>query len=374
VKRLLLLGGGHAHVKVLADLAQRPLAGWDVQLVSPYRRQIYSGMLPGWIAGHYGIDDCALSLDRLSRAAGVTFHETAGVALDPVANTVACADGRTLAFDRLSIDTGPMPALDGLPGSREHALPIRPIEGFVAAWPALAARIADAAASASHFDLAVLGAGAAGVELAFAIRQRAVAAGWSTLRVTLVGSDKWPMAGAPQRLRHQAAALLQRHGIPWLADRRAVRVDAGTLRFEQGAPLVFDACLVVTGAAAPAWPRASGLATDQQGFIRVGPTLQSVSHPHILAAGDVAAYADSRPKSGVYAVKAGPVLAHNLRALCEGRAPQAWAPQRRALYLISTGDRHALASWGPFAWGGDWVWRWKDHIDRGFMRRFGTPA
>ena len=371
MKRLLLLGGGHAHVKVLADLAQRPLAGWAVQLVSPYRRQIYSGMLPGWIAGHYRLDDCALSLDRLSRAAGVDFHETAGTALDPVANTVTCADGRTLAFDRLSIDTGPMPALASLPGSAAHALPIRPIEGFVAAWPALAARIAAAAASASRFDLTVLGAGAAGVELAFAIRQQAVVAGWSTLRLTLVGSDEWPMAGAPQRLRRQIATLLRQRSIAWQGDRQAVQVDAGELRFEQGAALAFDACLVVTGAAAPAWPRASGLATDAQGFIRVGATLQSLSHPHILAAGDVAAYAEPRPKSGVYAVKAGPVLAHNLRALCEGRAAQPWAPQRRALYLISTGDRHALASWGPFAWSGDWVWRWKDHIDRGFMRRFG---
>ena len=371
MKRLLLLGGGHAHVKVLADLAQRPLAGWAVQLVSPYRRQIYSGMLPGWIAGHYRLDDCALSLDRLSRAAGVDFHETAGTALDPVANTVTCADGRTLAFDRLSIDTGPMPALASLPGSAAHALPIRPIEGFVAAWPALAARIAAAAASASRFDLTVLGAGAAGVELAFAIRQQAVVAGWSTLRLTLVGSDEWPMAGAPQRLRRQIATLMRQRSIAWQGDRQAVQVDAGELRFEQGAALAFDACLVVTGAAAPAWPRASGLATDAQGFIRVGATLQSLSHPHILAAGDVAAYAEPRPKSGVYAVKAGPVLAHNLRALCEGRAAQPWAPQRRALYLISTGDRHALASWGPFAWSGDWVWRWKDHIDRGFMRRFG---
>ena len=196
-------------------------------------------------------------------------------------------------------------------------------------------------------------------------------AGWSTLRLTLVGSDEWPMAGAPPRLRRQIATLLRQRGIAWQGERRAVQVDAAALRFEQGVPLAFDACLVVTGAAAPAWPRASGLATDDQGFIRVGPTLQSRSHPHILAAGDVAAYAEPRPKSGVFAVKAGPVLSANLRALCEGRPAQPWAPQRRALYLISTGDRHALASWGPLAWGGDWVWRWKDHIDRGFMRRFG---
>ena len=385
MKRLLLLGGGHAHVKVLTDLAQRPLAGWAVHLVSPYRRQIYSGMLPGWIAGHYAIDDCALSLDRLTRAAGVSFDETAGVALDPVAGTLTCANGRTLAFDRLSIDTGPMPALDGLPGAATHALPIRPIEGFVAAWPALAERIAGAAGAATEtaakapptaatFDLVVLGAGAAGVELAFAIHQRAQVEGWSALRLTLIGNDDLPMTGAPPRLRRQITRLLADRGIAWQGGRRAVQVEPGRLRFEQGAPLAFDACLVVTGAAAPAWAAASGLATDERGFIRVGPTLQSVSHPHVLAAGDVAAYADPRPKSGVYAVKAGPALAENLRALCEGRAPQPWVPQRRALYLISTGDRHALASWGPISWGGDWVWRWKDRIDRGFMRRFGGQA
>jgi NADH dehydrogenase FAD-containing subunit len=131
---------------------------------------------------------------------------------------------------------------------------------------------------------------------------------------------------------------------------------------------------VVTGAAAPSWPRASGLATDNLGFIRVGPSLQSVSHPHILAAGDVASYHEARPKSGVFAVKAGPILAENLRALCEGGTPRPWTPQQHALYLIATGDRHALASWGPWAFSGDWVWRWKDWIDRRFMRRFSAAV
>jgi selenide,water dikinase len=131
---------------------------------------------------------------------------------------------------------------------------------------------------------------------------------------------------------------------------------------------------VSTGAAAPAWPAASGLATDADGFIRVGPTLQSLSHPQVFAAGDVAAYAQPRPKSGVYAVRAGPVLAQNLRAACEGQPLQAWTPQARALYLISTGERHALATWGRWSWSGAWVWRWKDRIDRQFMRRFGTAA
>jgi pyridine nucleotide-disulfide oxidoreductase family protein len=371
VKQLILLGGGHAHVKVLADLAARPLAGWQVQLVSPYRRQIYSGMLPGWVAGHYPIESCAIALDVLAARAGVGFHESTGVGVDAASQAIACADGSRLHFDVLSIDTGPLPAIDALPGCLEHALPIRPIEAFVAAWPALVDRMLGAC---RRFDLVVLGAGAAGVELAFAARHRARVDGGSHLRITLVGSGALPLDGGPACARRRLGELLARRGIAWVGERRATGVSAGRIHFEQGPPLGFDACLVVTGAAAPAWPRAGGLATDEQGFIRVGPTLQSVSHPQVFAAGDVAAYAEPRPKSGVFAVRAGPVLAANLRAVCEGRAPRAWTPQRRALYLISTGNRHALAAWGPWAVDGAWVWRWKDSIDRGFMRRFGTAA
>jgi selenide,water dikinase len=368
---LVLLGGGHAQLSVLADLAARPLPGWNVTLISPYRRQIYSGMLPGWIAGHYPIEACAIALDRLADAAGVTLHTTRGQAVDPSAGWVTCADGNRLRFDRLSIDTGPEPALHDLPGSAEFALPLRPIEAFIAAWPALARRIA---ATRGRFELVLLGAGAAGLELAFAIRHRAQRDGWHGLRISLVGAEPLPLPGAPWAARRQAAALLAQRGIAWWGERRATRLTAGTLHTEPAAPRAFDACLLCTGTVAPAWPAASGLAVDAQGFVRVGPTLQSLSHPQVMAAGDVAAYATPRPKSGVYAVRAGPQLAHNLRAACEGRPLRPWTPQARALYLISTGDRHALATWGRWSWHGDWVWRWKDHIDRRFMRRFGTAV
>ena len=365
--RLVLLGGGHAQLAVLANLVERPMAGCDVRLVSPYRRQIYSGMLPGWVAGHYPIDACAIALDTLAARAGASFHPAALVSLNASGHTLGCDDGAELPFDLLSIDTGPVAATDDLPGSVEHALPIRPIEGFVAAWPMLVERMLG---SGRRFDLVILGAGAAGLELAFGIRHRALTDGWTHLRLTLLGSDSLPLDGAPPRLRRKAAALLADRGIGWIGGCRAERIGPNRILPDVGAALDFDACLVVTGAAAPRWPSAAGLATDERGFIQVGPTLQSLSHPQIFAAGDVAAYADARPKSGVFAVRAGPTLAHNLRARCEGSALQPWHPQRRALYLISTGDRCALASWGRWAWHGAWVWHWKDRIDRHFVRRF----
>jgi selenide,water dikinase len=252
-----------------------------------------------------------------------------------------------------------------------HALPIRPIEGFVAAWPGMADRMLR---RHRRFDLAILGAGAAGIELAFAAHHRALSEGGSHLRIALVGSGPLPLEGGPPSAQQRLGALLAERGIEWHGGRRATAIESGQIRFDRGAPLSFDGCLVVTGAAAPAWPAASGLATDERGFIRVGKSLQSLSHPQVHAAGDVAAYADARPKSGVYAVKAGPVLSYNLRAACEGRAPRYWTPQQKALYLVSTGDRHALALWGPWSVEGNWVWQWKDWIDRRFMRRFGTSA
>ena len=328
-------------------------------------------MLPGWVAGHYPLDACAIALDGLARRAGITFHQAAAVALDAARQSIRCDDGAELPFDRLSIDTGPVASIANLLGSAEHALPVRPIEGFVAAWPAIAERLRQAG---SRFDLVILGAGAAGVELAFAIRHRAATEGWSRLHLSLVGPDTQPLAGSPDKLRRQAAALLAERGIDWVGGRRAVAIEPNRLHFDGGTALAFDACLVVTGAAAPAWPRAAGLATDDRGFIRVGTTLQSLSHPNVFAAGDIAALEEARPKSGVFAVRAGPALARNLRATCEGRPLDAWHPQRRALYLISTGDRHAFASWGRWAWHGRWVWNWKDRIDRRFVRRFGAPA
>lgn len=369
MKRLVLLGGGHAQIAVLADLAERPLPRWDIRLVTPYRRQIYSGMLPGWMAGHYTIERCAIALDTLAARAGVALHETAANALDPAANELRCADGTTLAFDHLSIDTGPVPPSDELPGSEEHALTVRPIERFVAAWPQVIDRIRS---ERRRFKLVFLGAGAGGLELALAVRHKANSEGWPHLHIALVGRDALPLDGAPDSLRRRAMAMLAQHGVAWHGERQASRIEPDRLLFSRGEPLTFDVCLVATGAAAAAWPAASGLATDEDGFIRVGATLQSLSHPHILAAGDAAAYHCPRPKSGVFAVRAGPVLAGNLRAICQGRSPRTWSPQRHALYLISTGDHHALATWGPWAWGGRWVWYWKDRIDQRFVRRYGT--
>lgn len=367
MKQLVLVGGGHAHVHVLSALASAPFAATRVTLVSPYSRQIYSGMLPGWIAGHYALDDCALSLDSLARRGGARFVQTACTGLDLEARQVRCASGEIIAFDHVSIDTGPVANSEQLAGAEQHGLPVRPIEGFVAAWPGLLEK-----ARQKGFRLAIVGDGAAAIELAFAMQTRFAAEGLSHVRLTLIGSNREPLAGFPCLLRRKVLKLLAAQGIAHRGGRRARALLPGRVQLDDGAELAADAVLLATGAAAPAWPAASGLATDEAGFIRVNAMLQSVSHPIVFAAGDVAAYADARPKSGVFAVRAGPPLAENLRAVCAGLPLKPWQPQKRALYLLSTGQQYALAAWGSFSISGAWVWRWKDSIDRRFIARFGA--
>ncbi len=366
-KRLLLLGGGHAHLNLLRRLRSEAPKGWQVTLVSPHSRQIYSGMLPGWVAGHYALDDCAISLAGLCERAGIAFAQTAAIELDLARSEVLCADGERRRFDFVSIDTGPEPALADLPGATEHALPVRPIEGFIKGWPEVMRRWKG---HTGPFEVAVVGSGAAAVELAFAIRARASREGASDVRISLVGRDAEPLAGTAASVSRRVMRLLQTRGMHWRGNSTAVQILAGWIRFERCAVLPFDACLIATGAAAPHWPRAAGLSTDAAGFIRVDRTLRSVSHPQVFAAGDVAAHVDPRPKSGVFAVRAGAALAGNILAACNGAALTEWRPQRQALYLVSTADGRAIASWGALSASGRWVWLWKDWIDRGYVRRY----
>lgn len=373
MKRLVLVGGGHAHAFVLERLARARLTDTEVLLIAPAARQIYSGMLPGWIAGAYPLDACTLPLDRLAARAGVRFVQQACVRLDAAQRTIECADGRAVAWDWLSLDVGSASAGQDIPGAAQHATPVRPLERFVERL----ARLLDEAAAGTAGDIVIIGGGAAGVELAFALEARLAALGrraHAPIGLTVVDARTRPPAGLPRLLQWRAAALLRARGITWLGGQQVAAIGGNGVGLADGRRLPARHVLQISGAAAQPWLAASGLATDAQGFVRVGPTLQSVSHPRVFAAGDCATYAVPRPRSGVFAVRAGPPLAANLLRALAGEPLHAWRPQRTALYLVSAGAGHALAAWGPLVWWGEWVWRWKDRIDRAFVARFNRPA
>jgi selenide,water dikinase len=348
MKRLVLLGGGHAHLQVLRALAREPLAQTGVTLVSPYPKLVYSGMVPGMVAGHYAADECTIALAPLAVRAGLRFIERAATGLDAAARRLRLSDGSDLAYDVLSIDIGSVMPREAIEGASEHALFVRPIEYFMPR------------------SATVVGGGAAGVELALALQFRFGAGS----RVSLLSGDL-PLLGAyPARVREFGRRALKRSGIA-LHEQGCVQVAADHIVLASGERLACDLALLAIGGSAPRWLAASGLALDAQGFVATGETLQSSSHAEVFAAGDVASRIDvPRPRSGVYAVRAGPPLALNLRRFIDGAALQRYRPQARSLNLLACGEQRAIVSWGPLAAEGRWAWHWKDRIDRRFVAAF----
>ena len=366
MKRLALIGGGHTHIEVLRRFGVAPVRGAELLLVSPHRLTAYSGMLPGLVAGHYRHDAAHIDLERVARFAGARRLETRATGIDLDRRVVTLAHGPSVEFDIASLDIGSTAATAGVPGAGEHAIALKPAEAFLRAWDALRAR----ASAGGLARLAVVGGGAAGVETLLAMQFR-LAREARAIACRLVTDADRLLPAHPPRVDAIFRRVLAARRIQVELARPASRVEAGALHLANGERIEADAIVWATGAAASPWLRGIGVALDPAGFVAVNESLQSVSHAHVFAAGDCATMlGHPRPRSGVYAVRQGPPLAANLRAALEGRALVRYVPQALALALISTGDRYAVASRGDWALEGAWVWRWKDWIDRRFVRRF----
>lgn len=362
MKHLVLIGGGHAHVHVLRDFAASLLPAARVTLVSADPQLVYSGMVPGHLAGHYRFDQITIPLMPMAAAAGMRFVEAAATAVDAAARTVTLSDGETLSYDVLSLDCGGVIDPDAIPGAREHALFVRPMRPFVQHCAAVIE-----GAQAAPQAIVVVGGGAGGVELAMALQHRLKA----QARLSLVTGGPPPLAAYPAHVQARARRALRRRGITLFEDSVERIADGHVLLGQHGGRLACDAAIVAIGTSAPPWLRGSGLALDERGFVATSATLQSLSHAEVFAAGDMASRPDApRPKSGVFAVRAGPPLALNLRRFVGGGDLERHTPKKRSLNLLSCGERYAIASWGAWSAEGRWVWWWKDRIDRGFVRSF----
>lgn len=361
--RLLLVGAGHAHAQVLRSWAQQPVPGVDLVVVSPSALAPYSGMVPGWLAGTYGFADICIDFAALCRAAGAQLVADELVALDPDARRATLASGQVLGFDLLSLNIGStlVPPDDlGVP-----VLALRPLGSLHSAWAAALARHA-ADTGTQPLRLMAVGGGAAGFEALLAARARLLALRpQRPVQISLVSRGATLLPGLAPGAVRAAQRVLARAGA---------RVQPGTA-CTPALAAGQDLLLWATGAQAHAWQqdadRRGGLAVDAAGFIRVDAQLRSVSHPQVWAVGDCAAFDPALPKAGVFAVRQGPVLTAQLRAAAGAAArPAAYTPQRRFLVLLATGDGRAIASRGRLWASGHWVWRWKDHIDRGFLAGF----
>ena len=370
-KNLLLIGGGHAHLFVLEALRKQPAAQraqFDITLLSSELETPYSGMLPGLVAGHYRTKECHIDLRPLAAAAGVRILQARVDRIDLTRNRAFSGES-WWPFDVLSIDIGSTPPLQGIPGAAQIGIPVKPIERFLQEWRTFEAQVVHLA---RPVHLVMVGGGAGGIELLLAMTHR-LQAHRALVKWSLVSRGAL-LPGYPRRAAQLVAARLAKAGIAVRTECAIACVEPNRLLFDDGSAAAFDQLLWATGSAPQAWPAAAGLACTDQGFICVDRHLQSVSHAHVFAAGDIASDSTQpRPKAGVFAVRQGPVLADNLLRALNGTTLRSYTAQRDYLSLLATGGRHAMATWYGLAWQGGWVWRWKNRIDRSFMRRFSGP-
>jgi len=372
---IVLIGGGHSHVGVLKRFGMQPEPGVRLTVICTDVHTPYSGMLPGYVSGHYSYDEVHIDLARLAVFAGARLYRDEVVGIDRAAGEVLCRNRPPVPYDRLSINIGSTPRLSGVAGAAEFAVPVKPITGFNQRWLALLARVQ--AHTQGTLRIAVVGAGAGGVELLLSMQYRlrrelhTLGRNPDLLAFVLVSSGPTILPTHNAGVRRRFERVLIQRAVELHLNAKVAHVESGRLLCGNGLVVEANEIMWVTQAGGAPWLQGTGLALDAGGFIQVTDTLQTVTDPAIFAAGDIAAM-QGRPleKAGVFAVRMGPPLADNLRRSLQGQALKPYRPQRSWLALISTGNRYAVASRGALGFAGDWVWRWKDRIDRDFMRKF----
>jgi selenide,water dikinase len=377
-RQLVLAGVGHAQLDLLAMLATRMPPGWQVTVITSQPAFHYSGMLPAIIAGEAQVDAAQIPVAAIAAAAGMAVQVATITALDAAAHTVTVHTGEQIPYDLLSLDVGSVPAASTVPGAMEHAHAMRPFRAAIGLLERLDAAVQSAARGA-RVPAVIVGAGAAGVEIAFAVRARIHAAG-RVPAVTIVDADitgGLPLAGFAHPSRALAATALARRDIVLMHGTvTSVYADTVLLQTPDGDRVLESVATAwVTGPAAPPWLSSAGLACDARGYPYVDERLALTDDQTAFGGGDCVTLrqAPATPKAGVYAVRMAPILAANVRAAMDNSSPaKCFAPQADFLALLSTGDGRALLRWRGFALESRWAHHLKRWIDERYLRRYGA--
>jgi len=378
-KTLLLAGAGHAHIGMLRRLSAARLKDADtieadIHLISEQPQTIYSGMLPGWMAGHYQLHDISIDIKSLCVRAGVRFIQQSLVQVNAASNKVVTTGNEQTDFDYdvLSLNTGADTDMRWLRDHKDQndyrsdsddntdVIAIRPLSTFITQWQ----QILKTAQQSEKYQLAIIGAGAAAIELVMAA-QVALRNINRNHQVTLVCGENL-LSGFNSGFRQRVIKQLHRHGITIIRERATDYRDGRLSTTHKSLPI--NAVIAATGVIGSAWTASTDLEIEGDGFVAVNDKQQSVSHSNVFAVGDVATRIDKYvAHSGVHSVHGGAVEADNLLAYLQESVMKSYQPKSRTLYLLSCGDKYAIGSWGNINLQGRWVWHLKKYIDKRFI-------
>ena len=373
MKKLLLIGAGPSNLEALRQFGGAQPDSAYLTIVNPLHLSPCHGMLPGLVAGHYAHAQCHVDLDPLARKAGAKLVLKRVIALDPDARTVTLESGAPLEFDVASIDIGSIPLIPDVPGLRDYALLARPAEIFLQGWE----RIVELASDGALRRFTVAGGEASGVELMLAMQHRLMnalaAEAFERCGFSIVTGAACLLANGPAELSRAAERVCAQRGISLLRGAPVTAIERDAIQLANGARLASDVTIWAVGEQAPRWLSGSGLACDEGGFMQVGDTLLSTSHGSVFGCGDcVSALPRPRPATAAQGTLHGAVLARNLRHALAAGSLESVPPAGMSLTVLGLGGRQALALRGGHApaWPRWLVWRWKDRLERRWVRRY----
>ncbi len=361
-KRIVFVGGGHAHLYSLLRTRKLVRRGFEVILVdlSPYL--YYSGMATGVISGDYGDGENRIDVRRLVTEGGGSFIEGRVAEIRAEARELVLETGDVVPYDAASLCVGSEVPQDGFAGSGPGLVRVKPVEHT----GEIRRRLLSCSDGGAPRVL-VVGGGAAGCEVTantLALLDRLGLRG----EVTIAERGRSLLQRAPEKAREQVFRSLHGKGARILTETPVVSFGEGVARTRDGCEIPYELPILATGVSPPNIFGASGLATGDDGGLLVDRYLRSTGN--LFGGGDCVSFrGESLPKLGVFAVRQGPVLFRNLQAALEGEPLAEYRPQRRFLYILNLGDGTGLAVYGPFVWLGRLSWRLKHLIDKRFVEK-----
>jgi len=365
-KRLVFVGGGHAHLTSLKDLSRFRKRGHEVVLISPSPYHYYSGMGPGMLSGIYRPWEVRFHIKKLAERQGTTFIKDKVIKIDPGRHLLFLSSGESVSYDIVSFNTGSeVPVESLITTQRENIVTVKPVVNLLKARHI----ILEAITSNKALNFVVVGGGPAGVEIS-ANLWRLLNENQGKGEITLVGGKRL-LGDAPGKVRHLALESLTRRGLKIVEGTHVKSIENGMVSLSDGRKVAFDLTFVAIGIHPSSLFMDSGLPTAVDGGLLVNSYLQSVAYPNIFGGGDcISLEGHSLAKVGVYAVRENPLLYHNLLSALEGGKMMTFKPQKYFLLIFNMGDGQGIFWKKNWVWEGRLAFLLKDYIDRRFMRNF----